>query len=77
MSKSNFIDKIQSFLHKKISDKKSKKEKIEILLDKLHSRYKKLKKELNHTKSKAKRHDIKESIAIVKKQIKKGKLLQK
>lgn len=77
MSKSKFIDKIQSFLHKKVSDKKSKKEKIKILLDKLHVRHKKLKKELNQTTSKDKKQDLKESIAIIKKQIKKGELLLK
>lgn len=75
MSKDSFIDGIVDMFNTKIDKKASKKENIKTLICKLEKRRAKLKKALKHVHSKEKRDDLKLSIAIIKKQIKKGKKL--
>ncbi len=77
MTKSKFINKIKNLLDIHIPKKKRKKEKVKKVLEKLHSRHKKLRKELKKANSKEKKQDLKESIAIIKKQIKKGENLMR
>ncbi len=75
MSRSKFIQKMKNLFDEKVKKKKNKKDAIRKLLKRLELRRKKLKRELKRTTNKEKRADIKESIGIIKKQIKKGQSL--
>lgn len=75
MSKSKFIRKIRKILGFKVDDDCSKKKAIKNLLGKLEAREKSFKKKLKKTKNKSDKEELKDNIAILQKQIKKGKRL--
>lgn len=75
MGKRKFIEKIQDMFGFKKPDDSSKKEAIKELLKKLKAKQAELKLQLKVTKESEAKKDLKDSIEILKKQIKKGESL--
>lgn len=73
MGKAKFISKVKSLLGIESSEHEKKKEEIRSLLEKLHERKKILKEELIDESKVDERENIKDSLKIINKQIKKGK----
>lgn len=75
MGKRKFIEKIQDMFGFKKPDDSSKKEAIKELLKKLKTKQAELKLQLKVAKGSENKKDLKDSIEILKKQIKKGEAL--
>lgn len=75
MGKSKFIGKMEEMFGMKKEKDLSKKESIEKLLQKLKKREESLKKELKQCKDCREKSELKDSLQIIKKQIKKGEAL--
>lgn len=77
MKKSKFIEQMEDIFGTSPLEEATKKEKIEILVQKLQKRFNALKTKLKTDLPEEMKDDIKESLDIIKKQIKKGKKLLK
>jgi len=73
MGMKKFIRSVQSTLGLEEFNQESKKKALKVLLKKLNSRKKRLNASLKTTRNKKEENELKEELAIVKLQIKKGK----